>query len=430
MSDNLLAEMAGNVSALLESGCLADKAVFIFGHCNAAEKMIDLLLAGGVTPAAILDNNQSKQGQTYNGVPVRNPASIHAGAPSASAVLIASRAYAPMTAQLRRMRYRGEVHKVVDYNTFAEYSLSDEVFARKKERVLRGMETLARIRKAHEGRYLVVCPNNALGDVYLALAYLPEYRRRRRIGETVVAVTGHGCRQVAELFETAHVAVLERDSMDELVQAILFTDDENCIIAHHDRPYTDNIIKYLDRRFLSFADYYRIGVYGLERDTEPTPPAGHAPYAGVADMPERRSLILSPYAKSVVQLPHDFWVDFAGKFAAEGLLVYTNVVGDEEPIRGTIPLAIPLNQIVSAAEHAGHFAGVRNGLCDVVADAKCRKMVFFPDCIYSTTNVGVCDFFGMPGWENYVVDGVERRFGRDLRIPPMPQGHRPTGGSA
>jgi hypothetical protein len=58
-----------------------------------------------------------------------------------------------------------------------------------------------------------------------------------------------------------------------------------------------------------------------------------------------------------------------------------------------------LNQLISAAEYAGRFIGLRSGICDILATARCRKTVVFPDCFYSTTPFKVSDFFALPGWE-------------------------------
>ncbi len=402
MDDAHFAEMADNIASLVASGRLAGKTIHAFGHCNATEKMIDLLLAAKIVPAAILDNNQSKLGLSYRGVKVEIPAAVQTMDGRNAVVLIASRAYAPMAAQLAGMRYGGEIYKIVDYNTFAEYSLSDETFARKRARAERGMRLLAGIKRRHAGCHLVVCPNNALGDVFLALAYLPEYCRRRGIADTVVTVTGNGCRQVAGLFGTERVVVADAAAMDELVQAVLFTREANCIIAHHDRPYTDNIIRYLDKRFLSFEDYYKVAVYGLPKDARPVAATAHARFSGADGMVKGKSVILSPRAKSVVELPAAFWEEYAHIFLADGFQVFTNVAGEEQAIAGTRPLRIPLDQMASAAEYAGTFVAIRSGLCEIVSGAQCRKVVIFPDCIYSTTGVKVWQYFALADWENRI----------------------------
>jgi len=69
------------------------------------------------------------------------------------------------------------------------------------------------------------------------MSFLPAYREKHGITEVVVIVVGNGCRQVAEMFGEADIVALCDTEMDELVQAIIFTREADCIIAHHDLPY-------------------------------------------------------------------------------------------------------------------------------------------------------------------------------------------------
>lgn len=408
MEDQHKAEMTRKLDNLLAAQALEGRAVFLFGHCNATEEMADHLLSGGIAPAAILDNSRSKQGCAYRSIPITPPEVVTSHVAGSSIVLIATRFYAEMTAQLRRLGYCGEIVQVVEYHAFAECSLSDETVFRKTERMERGRKTLAWIWQRYPSRHLVFCPFGAFGDVYWAMAFLPHYCRKNGIGEVAVMVVGETCRQVAEMFGAAPVIPLNQSEMDELVQAVIYTGAENCIIAHHDRPYTDNLIKWLDRHFLSFLDYYRCGVYGLPKDTPPAAPSSMEPFANHSGIPQGRSVILSPYAKSVVALPHRFWERVARDCAASGFSVYTNVAGDEQALRGTQPLRLPLPQLIRAAEYAGAFIGLRSGLCDLLYSADCRKVVVFPDCCYSTTPHKVAEFFALPGWEQIVCkEGAE-----------------------
>jgi hypothetical protein len=397
------AEMTRLLDALFGAGVFDGRDVFLFGHCDAAEEAADCLLRRGVTPAAILDNSESKQGLAYRGVPISPPGRIRGRTPENSVVIIAARFFAEMSAQLRRLGYGGEIIRAAGHDSFAEYSLSDETLERKTARARRGAETLRRVRRRYPSRRLVVCPNDALGDVYWAMAFLPAYREKNHVGEVVVAVTGDACRQVAEMFGAGEVIALDGAEMDELVQAIIFTREGDCVIAHHDRPYTDNIAKWLDKHFLSFIDFYRRAVYGLASDATHVPPRGFAPFENQERIPKGGAVILSPHAKSVVRPPAGFWTGIAAEYSKKGFVVYTNVVPGERPVEGTSPLSLPVSRMIAAAEHAGFFVGVRNGLCDVLHSAKCRKTVVFPDCFYSSTPHKVADFFALPGWERIIV---------------------------
>jgi hypothetical protein len=232
------------------------------------------------------------------------------------------------------------------------------------------------------------------------MAFLPPYCDKHGIDEVAVITIGNACREVAEMFGRANTVVLSETEMDELVQAVIFTREKECMIAHHDRPYTDNIIKYLDKHFLSFIDYYKCAVYGLPKGTPPVLPGKSAPFKSNAEIPKGKSVILSPYAKSVVGLPSGFWEKTAADYSAEGYEVFTNVANNEKPVKGTLALGIPVSQMPSAVERAGTFIGIRNGLCDVLHAAACRKIVVFPDCYYSTTPFKVVDFTALPGWES------------------------------
>ncbi|MDR2132233.1 MAG: hypothetical protein LBP30_02680 [Clostridiales Family XIII bacterium] len=399
-------EMKRALDARIAARAFDGRTVFLFGHCNATEEMADYLLSRDVAPAAILDNNPSKQGLVCRGLPIKAPETIKGYNAEACVVLIATRFFAEMSAQLRRLGYGGEIVQVVEYNSFAEYSLSRETLARKKARMLRGAKTLEEIRALYPSQHLVVCPNDALGDAYWAMAFLPAYREKHGIADAAVVAVGDACRQVAEMFGAEEVVTLDETRMDELVQALIFTRENNAIIAHHDRPYTDKIIKWLDRRFLSFIDYYRYAVYGLDKDAPPAPPTKLSPFENRESVPQGRSVILSPYAKSVVELPSDFWERIADDCLRRGYAVYTNGIGEEQAVRGSLPLSAPISQMLAAAEHAGTFIGIRSGLCDVLFAANCRRIVVFPDCCYSTTPHKVEDFFALPGWGK-IVGGID-----------------------
>ena len=396
-------EMIRVLDACAEARSLDSKAVFLFGHCNATEEMVDYLLSRSITPAAILDNSEAKQGRRCRGVPVVSPECIRERADSSGIVLIASRFYDEMADQLRRLGYSGEIVQVVEYSTFSAHSLADETLNSKTERMLRGARSLEKIRASFPSQHLVICPNKALGDVYWAMAFMPEYCSKNGLISAVVVVVGSGCGDVASMFGAEDLVTLTQTEMDELVQAVIFTREWNCVIAHHDRPYTDNIIRLLDKHFLSFIDCYRCAVYGLPKDAPSAAPTRFARFDNHEGIPKGRSVILSPYANSVIRIPGSFWEGLAADWSGRGYMVYTNVIEGERPVSGSRALRVPISQMVRAAEYAGVFIGIRNGLCDVLHTAECSKTVVFPDCCYSVTPHKVEDFFALPNWRTLLI---------------------------
>lgn len=391
------------LDVLFNSGELKGKRVIAFGHCNATEEMVDYLLLKGVNTLAILDNNENKQGSFFKSSKIVPPEYIEQFKDSEVTVLIASRFFEPMSAQLKDLGFKGEIIKVLEYNTFQEYSLADDVVKRRLDRMLRGSKTIRSLRDRFPEEYLVVCPNNALGDVYWACAFLPEYCVKNGIDRVVIAVIGNGCAQVAKMFGHVNVVNFGQEEMDELVQSIIFNHEENCIIAHHDRPYTDNIIKYLDGHFLSFIDYYKYAVFALTENARHVVPMENKEFEGKDDLVRGKSVIIAPYAKSVVEAPSVFWDGLIDDYIGKGYRCYTYVFGDERPLENTIRITSPINQLVSLVEYAGYFVGLRSGLCDIIHSADCHKTLVMPDCIYSTTDKKVADFFHLPGWREIIV---------------------------
>lgn len=396
-------EMKENLEALLAAGSLSDKVICIFGHCNASEELADLLGSKGYPVSAILDNNPGKQGTSYKGIPIIPPQAILDRDMEHMIICIVSRAYEAMARQLREIGYSGSLEKLVDYNTFTEYSLSPETIHRKKERVERGIRILENIREKYSRHFYIICPFSALGDVYYAMAYLPGFLEKKHIRDYAVITVGKACSEIAAMFGCVKIEALSQKDMDELVQAVLFTRAEDAFIAHHDRPYANLLMRALYVKLIPFELLYRCGVFGLEKDYVPSRPTVVQKFSECSFMEKGNAVILSPYGKSVAGIDMQIWRQIISHYREKKAQVYTNVAGEEKPLPGTSALRISLMELKSAAERAGTFIGVRSGLCDVIKDAGCRKIVLFPDCYYSDTRWKAADFFYLEGWENIVV---------------------------
>lgn len=401
-------EMKENLERLSADGGLSEKEIYIFGHCNASEKLTELMIEKGYQVTAVLDNNPSKQGLFYKDIPIISPKKIIEKDMNQTLVCIVSRACEAMMQQLRQMQYTGRVEKLVDYNTFAEYSLSPETITRKKKRVIQGIQLLENLRDKYNypnygNCFFILCPFSALGDVYYAMAYLPYFLENRKIQDYVVVTVGHACANIAKMFNCLEIEILNQKDMDELVQAALFTRAQDIYIAHHDRPYTNLLMKALYVKFIPFELMYRCGVFGLPQSCKPYIPTRLKQFSGRNQMKKGKSVILAPYAKSVAGIGQKIWEKIISYYNKKEYQIYTNIVGEEKELPGTSPLRVELAEFQSAVEWAGVFIGVRSGLCDVIREADCRKIVLFPDCYYSDTKWKVSDFFHLEGWENIVV---------------------------
>jgi hypothetical protein len=377
--------------------------IYIFGHCEASLCLADFLIEKNVIPKAILDNNNQKHGIIYKNIPVIPVEDIMKNADNA-AVLIVTRFYESMNRQLRDLGFDGPVIKLIDYNTYAEYSLSPDTIERKTKRLNHGIETLNSLKKEYKNELLVFCPFNALGDIYFCMSYLSIFASKRGFDSTAVFVPSEACAKVVELFSNTKVKVIQQKELDATIQAVIYTEDQRCYIAHQDRPYVINLHKALYIKCIPLETIYCCGVFGLPKDTKPIIPDKWEKYPLLDNIPKGKSAIISPYAKSVTALSYEVWKEIVSDLISKGYTVYTNVVGNENALEGTIPISPAINEMKSVVEQAGLFIGIRSGLCDVIRTADCRKIALYPDYYYSDTKWKAIDMYAIDTFENIVVE--------------------------
>lgn len=412
MDKKLYGEMIRNLEVVQKEIDLSSKLIFLFGHCNATLEVIDELEARSISVAAILDNSDAKQGLRYKSVKVIKPAKILELTENVSEVdsivLITSRFYASMYQQLRELGYSGPIRKLIDYNTYAEYSLSDETIARMQLRVDYGISRTKELEENYPGYFKVFCPFNALGDIYFMISYFPAFARRRGInskqtadGKTifkvVFCVLSRALADVIHMFGDYYVEVYDQRTLDAMIQAALFTQDESSYIAHQDRPYIVTLQNALYGKKIPLEIIYCCGVYGLPKDTKPDVPKIEClkKYNNLNDIPEGQAVIFSPYAKSVTALTPDIWKSAVEYYISHDYKCYTNVIGDEKPLEGTVAISPTLLEMRFVVERAGTFIGIRSGLCDVLREAKAKKIALYPDYNYCDTKWKVIEMYWM-----------------------------------
>lgn len=390
MEKKLYEEMITSLNEVGKTIKLTDKRIFLFGHCNATLELIDLLQSKSLKVTAILDNSEAKQGQVYKGAIVVYPGHINELAgknPKVdSIVLITSRFYASMLKQLRELGYDGPVRKLIDYNTYAEYSLSDDTIARMTAREKHGEELLNALSEKYPNYFKTFCPFNALGDIYFMMSYWEAFAKNQTIDKVIFCVPNPALTEVIRMFGEYRVEVYEQKELDAMIQAALYTHDKNTFIAHQDRPYVVNLSKALYIKKIPLEQIYCCGVYGLPKDTVAAKPnANRLVYKDIENIPEGKAVIFSPYAKSVTALNPKIWEDAVNYYNSMGYKCYTNLVGDEKPLIGTESISPSLLELRSVIEKAGTFIGIRSGLCDVIREAKAKKIALYPDYNYCDT---------------------------------------------
>ena len=400
-------EITNNLNNLIEQGLLNERRIYLFGHCNTTEHVADLIIDRGYTITGILDNNKQKYGLKYHNVKVMSPSVMSEEDSNQSIVLIAVRFYSAMKRQLREIGYDGEVLKLIEYESFSEYSLDENTIARRVERAERGRNHLLKMRDGEEDYLTVYCPFTSLGDVFYAMAYLPHYLRKQEYNGCKVLVLSTACANIVGMFGFENICIIPRVDMEEMISASLYYNMPNFIVAHNDKPYFVYLSKAVNVKKISFDKLYCSGVYNLPVDTKPCEPTFIKKYSGQQVIVKGKTVILSPYANSVPRIDDSIWRKIVDKYNGMGYLCYTNVIGTEKELPGTKAISPKVDEMQDVVERAGHFIGIRSGLCDVIRFANCHKVSLYPDYFFKTTKWKAIDIFEIDGWDNIPVQSIE-----------------------
>jgi len=106
-----------------------------------------------------------------------------------------------------------------------------------------------------------------------------------------------------------------------------------------------------------------------------------------------------------------------------GFVIFQNTanMGADDPkelISSTIPVDLPVEQVIPFCEEAGFFVGVRSGLCDLLGYAELRmkcvhvmrryhKTGRYPLALWPDTTQGMREFFENENWQDIFLGGQE-----------------------
>lgn len=152
---------------------------------------------------------------------------------------------------------------------------------------------------------------------------------------------------------------------------------------------------------MNFAEMFRRFVFGLDRSIQPQHPEFQDKSQEIevlieqSGMKEKRSVLLSPYAVTLSDMPNTFWEELAERLKAKGYAVYTNIGSEEEKaIDGTYPVFFPLDMAPQLVSWMGGFVGIRSGLCDIISGADARKVILYDKSNFFF-NASAFDYFSL-----------------------------------
>lgn len=389
---NMDTEIENNLRMLAQNG-LEERKIILFGAGYYSCRMYKILKKAGYDVFAVIDNNKSLDHHKMEDRTVWYAGSFLQEYDDSYIFLILSNYYDVMKAQLEQYGYMEKVHifKMAELGNRDIWHGTDEI------RVEGVLEKAAEGRKLHKQLLewhgtdirIMINTTGSIGDVYLLSMYVRKFLAFH--SGVLFVVAGDILGELAVELGVGKVVCMSSEEVWSLVfyAKICGLDKTNIELLHTHYGIPFRILG----KMLGYAGFIWMEqcreLFGLPQDVKPE--AQHiAPGKDIHKMLEKyglqegRTVILAPNAKSLPCLDACFWDVLAERLKGAGYSVCTNVASrTESVVKGTVPVEVGIRDIQEFAARAGYFISIRSGLCDLLCDVGCKKIILYSsDVIY------------------------------------------------
>lgn len=362
---------------LLKNGKITKQdRIVLFGVTQTARCAAEQLKDYQVS--AFWDNSEQLEGAIVDGIPVERPQAQDGNVK----ILVASRRYQEICRQLYALGYELGKQIFVIFSVRLNGDLSKETLQRLVEKhILEGKKVYEDIRSRYPKETIFVRPWQGTGDIYLLGGYIDEILENNRTDKYVLTVPSMSIKKTIELFGVNAIICRQEDAFKMLQFGRLMGFEKLGMVSLNDNLDQRDLVRIRGYKGLDSHTLFQKLVFRCrERVTD-----FHF-YQENSDeifdryeLPKGRTVLLSPYAITIDEIPMERWERMAEKLMQKGVTVCTNVSSDREvPIKDTQGIFIPYKQIVDFIEKAGGFIGLRNGLCDIISSSHARLTAIYP----------------------------------------------------
>lgn len=399
MNQELLDTLKKNIDNLIHNGKISNAKLFLFGMNTPGDRVIQYLKRQGYNVSGILDNNSNNHGKLMMGIKVYKPEILQQIKSENIRVLICSKYYTEMKMQLEKIGFTEERHifKLLELNSGTK--VSDDIKSLENE-----ISKLRKYTNCYEeltNKYsktaiFLLCPIRANGDVYMTASLVEEFKRENDLEEVVLVVVGKSGQKIAAMFHVLDVEVISQKQMEGMVGLVrvLGSNITRMIVVHPEQLYYNIFSNMECFKGLNFIDLMAHGALGLKVKA----------FGQLKEVDRQenrlgsRDILLAPYANSLPCFKAEFWEQLVLALTNKNYHVYTNSNGDmEPPVKGTTAIFLPIEGMRKAIEHSAGFVSIRNGLCDIVSKAECKKIILYPDKGMGFADVR--EFYSLNGME-------------------------------
>lgn len=223
------------------------------------------------------------------------------------------------------------------------------------------------------------------GDVYLVLQYYTAYINRSFSDKKNVLVSeSSSFSSLIDWWNISRAKQLSSDQWRCMICLYMFATNVNIEILHpHIFIRRTGILSYLEG--IHGLNFMKLQESVLFDGLSPSKP----PLTNDTSELERvfeehglvvgKTVVLSPYARSLPPVPQAYWIKLAQKLNDMGWTVCTNAVGSQLPILGTEKIELPFCLMEQFFNMAGYLVSLRSGTDDITHNSSCRRVEVYAE---------------------------------------------------
>ncbi|MCI8479101.1 MAG: hypothetical protein HFE97_12345 [Oscillospiraceae bacterium] len=274
--------------------------------------------------------------------------------------------------------------------------------------VRNGYRVYAKFPKKYGENYKIIfSPYEGCGDAYLLGKLFDEYLKKDKIENYVVLTPSELGYKILSLFKISPLECISIEERNKIIKfgTFLGFSRVNIGIPHFNSYSHTEIMNNVEG--IHSLDFFSMFSFVRLNSKDPVLRAIifeiKNPWNQLMiekGIGEGKTVLLFPRANSIPSPSDCFWYKLSEFLKGKGYIVCTNIKANEKPIKGTIPIYIPIEQIDATLSFAGYFIGSRSGICDIISNTECKKIVIYPknyrwgasfvDEYFSLQNMGLC----------------------------------------
>jgi hypothetical protein len=278
-------------------------------------------------------------------------------------------------------------------------------------KIVWGYYLYCRIQRHFPKSTVLIYDYSGIGDVYVFCLYIKANYDKIAEGNFVIVFNNKVLCKIFNLFELKNFFFISKINAKHLTHFSLVAPD--ILNVRNITPFPRYNFTDLSFRFggvfLNMAEMYKYQMFNLPETASIEYPVLKPDRGEVEEiftfngLIDGKTVILSPIAKTCIGYSDAFWKNLAQELKFRGFVVCTNTIEKKDVIEGTIPIFFSFQNSEAVLNRAGLFIALRSGLCDVVCNTECKKIILYPEYrIFNSSLYDFCSLEKMGIGKNYI----------------------------